>query len=163
MALVCSLQGCINDEEPQGITLKPGDSLPVFSVTLSDGTTVSNTTLIGKVGVIVFFNTGCSDCRKELPVIQQLWDELQDNPEVVIALIAREESKSEIEEYWLANNLTMPFSPQDNREIYSLFAPSVIPRVFISNPAGIITFSSGDADMPSLSDLKSAVNSALKN
>lgn len=160
--LVCSLQGCISDE-PKGTALQPGDSLPFFGVSLSDGSIVSNSSLMGKVGVIVFFNTDCLDCQKELPIIQQLWDEFKDDSQVVIAPIAREESEQHIENYWVKNNLTMPYSPQESRAVYNLFASSVIPRIFISNPEGIITFSSGDQDMPNLSDLKSAINSALNN
>lgn len=165
MLLVCTTQGCINDDEPKdGPTLTVGDHLPEFSVTLNNGEIISPQTLEGKISVIVFFNTGCGDCRQELPVIQQLWNQYKDDSEVVIALIAREETEPEIEAYWNENNLTMPFSPQENRNVYSLFAPSVIPRVYISNQELIITASYGDTDMPSLERLISDIESlrALK-
>ena len=160
--LACSLQGCLSDE-PKGTALKPGDSLPFFGVELSDGKIVSNASLVGKVGVIVFFNTDCPDCQKELPVIQKLWDELKDDFQIVIAPIAREENAQHIASYWSKNNMTMPYSPQESRAIYNLFASSAIPRIFISNPDGVITFASDDTDMPSLDDLKNAINLALNN
>ena len=154
MLISCTLQGCVNENEPEGVALTVGDSLPEFSVIMTDGTVVSKASLKGKRGVLVFFNTDCSDCRKELPIVQQLWDKYKNNPDVVIALIAREETAEHIAAYWEANGFTMPYSPQEDREVYSLFAPSVIPRIYITDTKGIITFSSGDTDMPDLKELE---------
>ena len=159
MVFVCTSQGCISDDEPQGIALSPGDSLPSFSVVCSDGATISTESLKGKKSMIVFFNTSCSDCRQELPVVQQVWETFKNDPEVVIIAISREEGPESVAKYWEENNLTIPYSAQTTREVYSLFAPSVIPRIFISNPQGVITFSSGDSDMPDYSLLVDTLNS----
>lgn len=161
MMFVCTTTGCISEDEPQGPSLIVGDSLPQFSVMMSDGQEISTSSLKGVVPVIIFFNTGCSDCQKELPVIQNLWDEYKGNSQVKIVPIAREESKKEILEYWEANNLTLPFSPQDNRDIYNLFAPSIIPRIYIANPQGVITAAYDDSNMPSLSSLISDISAVL--
>lgn len=160
MMIVCTTQGCISDNEPEGPSLKAGDSLPVFSVVMNDGSSVSTESLKGHVAVIVFFNTNCSDCRKELPVIQELWEIYKENQKVVIVPIAREESEAEIAEYWRANNLTMPYSPQDDRTIYSLFAPSVIPRIYVASPSGKITATFGDTDLPDVKTLISEIETA---
>lgn len=164
MLFVCTTQGCINDDEPKdGVTLTAGDKLPQFSVTLNNGAIVSTSSLSGKPGVIVFFNTDCGDCRRELPVIQQLWDLYMDNSEVNITLIAREESEQHILNYWNENGFTMPFSPQENRDVYSLFAPNIIPRVYVYNAEGIITAAYGDKDMPTLQDLVTDITNASTN
>ena len=55
----------------------------------------------------------------------------------------------------------MPYSPQDNRDIYSLVAPSVIPRIYIADRTGKIVMAYDDSDMPSLSALKQVINSIL--
>ena len=52
--------------------------------------------------------------------------------------IAREESAPEIAAYWQANALSIPYSPQSDRRIFSLFASSTIPRVYICSPSGIV-------------------------
>lgn len=160
MSIVCTTAGCISEDEPQGPSISVGEPLPQFSVEMNDGTVISTESLRGKVAVIVFFNTDCSDCRKELPVIQQLWNEVKDNPSVQVVPISREESATDILTYWEANSLTLPFSAQETREIYSLFAPSVIPRTYVSNPDGFITYAYDDSDMPSLKDLLSAIDSS---
>lgn len=147
------IQGCVADKEPDGASLEPGDSLPQFSLTLSTGQYVDTQTLIGKLGIIIFFNTNCRDCQKELPVINDLWERYRYKNEVIILAVSREEGEEEIKEYWEANNLTMPYSAQKNREIYSLFAKNIIPRIYISDFSGKIIFMSDDSDLPTLQSL----------
>ena len=162
MMFVCTTSGCVTDDEPKGPSLQVGEPLPQFSVTLNNGEEVSTNSLRGNIPVIVFFNTDCSDCRKELPVVQQLYDRYEAEEDVKIVLIAREESYSEIEKYWKENNLDMPFSPQESKEIYNLFAPSVIPRIYIANREGIVKATFDDSDMPSLVELVSEIE-AIRN
>ena len=160
---VCTTTGCITDEDPQGPSLSVGDSLPQFSVTMNKGEVITTESLRGKVSVIVFFNTDCSDCRKELPVIQDLWERYHEDSQVKVIAIAREESAEEIENYWRENGLTMPYSPQSNREIYNLFAPSIIPRIYIANPSSVIVANFDDSELPSLDILISEINKAKTN
>lgn len=160
--LVCTTQGCISDGDPDGPSLGAGDMLPQFSVELNNGRVVSTSTLKGKVAVIVFFNTGCPDCQKELPVIQNLWELYQNDETVEIFAIAREESATEISKYWKENNLTVPWSAQENRNIYNLFASSIIPRIYIADPSGLITASYDDSDMPDVEVLVNAIDDASK-
>ena len=160
MSLVCTTQGCISDEDPQGVALGVGDTLPEFSVTMNNGEAVTTPGLIGKVSMIVFFNTNCGDCQKELPIVQEVWQYYQGNSNIVIAPIAREEGNDEILKYWEENGLSMPYAPQENREIYSLFAPSVIPRIYIANTKGVITAAFGDKNMPDYATIVSAIEEA---
>lgn len=161
MLFVCTTQGCVTEDEPQGPSISIGEYLPEFTIEMNTGDIVSTSSLKGKVPVIVFFNTDCSDCRKELPVIQKLWEKYRDDKDVEIVPISREESKKEIEKYWIENGFTMPFSPQDNREVYNLFAPSIIPRIYIADTNGIITAAFDDSDMPSLDYLISSIQTNL--
>ena len=160
LMFVCTTTGCISDEDPQDPSLSVGEPLPHFSVTMNTGEVVSTTSLKGSVAFIVFFNTGCSDCQKELPVVQELWERYREDSQVKIVAIAREESAEEIDNYWKENGLTMPYSPQSNREIYNLFAPSIIPRIYIANPSGVIVANFDDSELPSLDILISEINKA---
>lgn len=141
-AVMCVLMsGCIKDELPEEHSLQPGDRVPEFSVTMSDGSTFRSSELQGKRGMIVFFNTECSDCRRELPKIQQAYDRVKDNPDYPdykVVCIAREEGEAEIAAYWRENGLTLPYSPQSDRAVYNLFATVSIPRVYITNPDLVI-------------------------
>ena len=155
-------RSCVNDDDPsKGEALTVGDSLPTFSVELNTGETVSSSSLKGKVAVIVLFNTSCPDCRAELPVVEELYQKYKDDSRVKIFGIAREESARSIEAYWSANGLTFPWSPQEDRKVYNLFAESVIPRLYIADPYGMITASYGDTDLPTLQSLEIIIQIAL--
>ena len=108
-----------------------GQKLPDFSVTLTSGTEINTASLTGRPAVIVLFNTGCSDCRRELPVVQQLYEKYADR--VSFVCISREEGREAVVQYWNDNHLTLPVSPQDDRQVFSLFALRSIPRVYVSD------------------------------
>ena len=92
------------------------------------------------MSLIVFFNTSCSDCRKELPVIQRFYDE---NPKYPVVCISREENEMSVSKYWESEGLTLPFSPQADRTVYNMFALTLIPRIYVidkaANVAAIFT------------------------
>lgn len=128
-ALMCFfLAGCFTEPEG-GVLLKVGDSMPRFEAVTLEGDVVSPETLRGSESVIVFFNTDCSDCRRELPVIQQQAD-IEIPLGVKYICISREEGSESVEAFWKEQGLTMPVSAQATRDIYSRFAKSGIPVSF---------------------------------
>lgn len=128
IAAVFSLAACVNDPEG-GVLLEIGDAMPWFEAVTLDGDTVTPESLAGDESVIVFFNTECSDCRRELPQIQHKAD--SEMPlGVRYICISREEGREKVERYWSENGFTMPVSPQTTRDIYSRFAKSGIPVTF---------------------------------
>ena len=163
---VLSLAGCIN-EKMEGADLKIGDMMPEFSVVMNDGTMVSDQSLRGGVSFIMFFHTTCSDCRVTLPVVQQIYDEYAQKG-VRFALISREQRKEDkgtaegVEAFWRQNNLTMPYSAQKDRHVYSKFASEAIPRVYICDKDGIIRYIFTDDPIPTYDDLMSSLESLIR-
>lgn len=147
-AVLMLAASCVKEEPQSGATLGIGDSLPHFTVTDSHGNEVSDLSLRGCWAVITFFNTECADCRRELPELQSYYDQYAPRG-VRFICIAREESQHDIEAWWSANNLTMPYAPCDDRSVYSLFARTGIPRTYISSPEGLICATTFTA-LPSL-------------
>ena len=136
--LLCA--GCITEKEEPVWSLKVGDKLPEFTVTLNNGETLTTQSLRGKESILIFFTTTCSDCRRMLPEYQRWYEELQSqNKPINFFCISREEGAASVEEYWRANGFTMPFSAQSNRTVYNLFASSGVPRVYIANSDLTIT------------------------
>lgn len=156
--LVLAVSACIRDKIPEGAELGPGDRLPEFSVILDDGSVVSTGDLSGKVSVIVFFHTGCPDCQAELPVIQRIHDEF--SPEAAVLCISREEDASDIAEYWAENGLTLPYSAQKDRTVYSLFASEGVPRVYVSSGGLIIHSIYDDSPVATYENLVSDIRAA---
>ncbi len=135
-----------------------GQMLPDFSVTLADNNEIATANLKGKPSVLVLFSTTCIDCRKELPAIQRLYDEK--NAQVNFLCISREQPENEVSDYWKANKLTLPYSPQTDRRVYSLFAKRTIPRVYISDKTGRVR--TVFVEKASYKKLRAAINESME-
>ena len=143
---MCMLAGCVVDEsgDEGGDTdlIRVGDRLPSFSVEVVDGAdhySFSSDALIGRA-VIVFFNTGCSDCQRELPVLNDYYLQHRSEPGFQMVAIAREETEESIQAFWQSHSLSIPYSPQSDRRVYNLFATATIPRVYFCSPLGFVTW-----------------------
>lgn len=144
VAIFCVVSGCINDDEPESEgevwSLQVGDRCPAFSVVTDDGEIVSTKTIKGRGAVIVFFNTSCSDCRRELPLLQQRYDRhIAGGGAEQWVCISREEDAASVAAYWKSHDLTMPYSAQADRTVYNLFANSEIPRIYVISADLVIT------------------------
>ena len=149
---------CIEEDTPKNASIiNVGDDLPEFTVCMSDGTCVSRDSLVGHNSVIVFFNTSCADCRHELPCVDSLYRAFSDSNEFRFICIARDEERESIENFWEQENLAIPYSPQQGREVYNLFANSIIPRIYICSKDGVVRFAYGDSNMPSFAQLASVL------
>lgn len=144
LLLAYALTGCVMDADEDPWSIGVGDACPEFVVELDDGTAVSTADLAGRRTMMVFFNTSCADCRRELPEIQKVADCLAADggegadagalagrgiPQVIC--VSRGEGAASVAAYWEAAGLTLPYSPQDDAAVYRLFAESEIPRVYI--------------------------------
>ena len=138
------LTGCSSDDDKAEAKTE---------VTMNDGSVVRTADLLGQPSVVVLFSVDCPDCRHELPEIQRLWnmnqaDSLIPGQRIPIVLIARKCTEEDIEPFWQFAELTMPYSPQPDRKVYSRFAPRVIPRIYVSDAQGIIRHMYVDIGMP---------------
>ena len=153
------LSSCVNDDDPsKAWSLPIGSEMPSFDITLSDGTRVTDSDYEGKVAVIVLFNTSCPDCRAELPIVQEV--STMTDSDVSYLCIARQEDNETIARFWSENSLTLPYSPQPDRHVYSLFAESVIPRVMIFNQSGKLSSSFADSPLPNAQKLLETITIA---
>ena len=152
------LTSCIKDREPAGADLKPGDILPEFSVTLDDGSTISNASLEGSVSCIMFFHTGCPDCKATIPEVQKLSESrVAVEKDIKFVCISREEGRDEIKAFWDANKITLPFSAQEDRSVYNKFATTGVPRIYISDRNCRISAVWSDDPTPQYEELEEAV------
>lgn len=157
-----------SDEVIEADSLVVGDQLPEFEVTMNDGSVVRTADLLGQPSVVVLFSVDCPDCRHELPEIQRLWnlneaDSLIPGQRIPIVLIARKCMEEDIKPFWQFAELTMPYSPQPDRRVYSLFAPRVIPRIYVSDAQGIIRHMYVDIGMPTAETLTEEIKTIHNN
>ena len=153
-----------SDEVMDADSLVVGDQLPAFEVTMNDGSVVRTADLKGQPSVVVLFSVDCPDCRHELPEVQKLWDrsrqgELTGNGKPLpIVLIARKNTVEDIEPFWKFSEFTLPYSPQPDRKVYSRFAPSRIPRIYISDASATIRVAYADTGMPTAETLAKEIS-----
>lgn len=152
---------CVTDDGEDGLAdgadLMVGDPIPHFSVTLNDGRSVDAEDLLGQVSLIVFFHTGCKDCRAELPVVQQFHDSF---PQCPLVCISRAETEESIAAYWAENSLTLPYSAQADKTVFGLFATQTIPRIYVVDAEGIIRAIFTDNPLATFGQLEDAVRMA---
>lgn len=153
--LIGVLSSCIKEKQT-GADLVVSDVVPDFTVVMSDGSEVTGAQLREGVCCIVFFTTSCPDCRQVLPHLQRLRNEYQSQG-VRFAFISREEGAESIQQYWMENGYTMPFSAQSDRRIYELFAATRVPRVYICRD-GLIKSIFTDSPTPSYEELAAAID-----
>ncbi len=176
LSVLVMASGCINDEPIDSWSLQPGVTLPSFSVTVlnPDSTDegdaaeagfqiITDRSFEGKTGYIVFFSTKCSDCRRELPLLEESYNSPVDKPvapassgsltsseprssafksdgadsfggsgSLVLICISRDDSREEVEAFWKEYGLTMPVAIDRDGEVYSKFASSGVPRLYVT-------------------------------
>ena len=106
-----------------------GDSVPAFSVTLQSGEVLSESFWREGNIVLVFFNTTCSDCRKELPLVQELMQ--THGKRYRFVAIGRAQDPEAASRFWQENGLTLPYTIDADRSIFSRFARIGIPRIYV--------------------------------
>lgn len=163
-AVALSAVSCITEEEssaPSGSRMKPGDRLPAFTAVTTTGDTCTDESFRGKTSVIVFFNTGCGDCRKELPILQRIYEKYGEDDDFKMLCISRNENAEDIESYWTENSLTLPYSPQTNNNLYNSFAYSNIPQIYISDSTCTIKAIYLDKPLAEYEDLAGWIDSLM--
>ena len=137
------MMGCSSIEDQEEVTerVNVGDRVPSFTIdVVSDGihSTFSTAQLTGET-VIVFFNTTCPDCQRDLPKLNQYYLKHKSEKGFQMVAISREEGETSVAAYWKDNGLQIPYSAQNDRHIYELFASSIIPRIYFVSAKGIVT------------------------
>ena len=161
---------CMSDSESQNETkVRIGEKVPHFLVSLTvpdssdwryeGGKTVTydSRAYEGRRQFILFFHTACSDCRRELPVVQEFYSRHKGEETISFVCIARAEAEADIAGYWGDNGLTLPFSPQADRREYDKFADSGIPRIYVTDKNGYVTSIFTDRDTLTQEMLESSI------
>lgn len=167
---VLMLTACMDKLDTQDLVkVQIGEKVPHFNVSVTlpdssdwrfeDGKVVDYDSYAnaGRRQFIMFFHTACSDCQRELPVIQEFYSRHKGENVISFVCIARAESDADIMDYWCSNGLTLPYSPQADRRIFDQFADSGIPRIYVTDSNGFVTSIFTDRDKLTLEMLESSI------
>lgn len=141
--------------------LSVGQPLPAFTVS-NNQQTIKSQDLKGKVVLINFFATWCGPCMQELPQMQQLWASHQGNKNLVILVIGREHSQSEITAFKAKRGFDLPMYPDEKRQVYSLFATQYIPRNYLIDAKGNVAYTSVGFGQDEFNKMARKVDELLK-
>lgn len=156
-----SFQGINAQEETTLVQIS--DPVPDFTFEKSPGVTRTISELKGKTVLITFFATWCGPCRKELPFIQsEIYNKYKNNPKFEVLIFGREHSWEEVSNFKAENKFSMPFYPDPERKIYSLFAGQYIPRNFLVSADGKILYSSVGFEKKDFDSLKELIEKQIK-
>ena len=144
LMLLCLLMtGCSSIEDDNEVTerVNVGDRVPLFTVdVVNDGvhSTFSTAQLTGET-VVVFFNTTCPDCQRDLPKLNQYYLKHKADEGFQMVAISRAEGEEDVAAYWKDKGLQIPYSAQNDRRIYELSTASIFPRIYFVSAQGVVT------------------------
>lgn len=126
-----------------------GDPAPDVSITMLDGSTKRLSDFRGKLVLLNFFATWCGPCCRELPHLDELWNGLKDNDDIVMLVISREEAAEVATQFLNEHGFTFPVALDPDAVAFSQFAKEGIPRTYLIGRDGEILFQTlGFADVP---------------
>lgn len=137
-----TLVSCVKDDDDKTKNyIVKGDKIPEFGPLDGSEGTISSGDFTGKRGLIVFFASYCPDCHALMPAIQEVWDELGEAPDYLIAPISRVsgyETVEKLEDWWSApkQSFTMPYFLDIDQIAYNKFGNRGIPRVYLTDTQG---------------------------
>ena len=115
LAFILLLLSCIKDEKEDVINyIEENDKLPEFTVKSATGEELHSEDLSGNTTLLVFFVTTCGDCKRELPKIDSVWNELKDQPTFRLVTISRGETAEVVNAFWKEQNFTMPINQRSS-------------------------------------------------
>ena len=122
-----------------GAPLRVGDQPYEFSLQGVDGETITLSQFIGRPILVNFWATWCGPCRLEMPEIQAVWQEYQDDGLVVLAL-DQDENAEDVRAFF--DELGLTFTPaldEGSRTASNYGLPGTLPASVFINPDGEIT------------------------
>ena len=128
---------------------------------MNDGSIIDDDILAEGISVVMFFHTSCPDCQQALPRMQQIYDEYASKG-IIFALVSREESSIDIDDYFNRKGLKLPYSAQTDRRVYEKFAQTRIPRIYMCEKGGIIRYIFTDDPVPSYDQLKTSLEEIIR-
>jgi peroxiredoxin len=134
------------DEDPEQLPMEegqhhgvyPGDRAYVFQLSDLEGNTVKLSDYRDEVVLLCFWQTTCSWCLEELPLLDRLYTAYKDGDVTVLAINVAEERDS-VRETIADNGYTFPVLFDDEADIAKKYMISYLPTNFIINRRGEIS------------------------
>ena len=128
-------------ENPDALVGKPaprrGAPAPDFTLTDLSGETHTLSDYQGRVVIINFWATWCHPCREEMPDMQEIYEEYQDDGLVILAVNANE-SQATVQAFADEYELTFPILLNSAADIVDLYDVQSFPSTYFVDADGRI-------------------------
>lgn len=140
-ARLVALLGLLSLAAAPGLAAGAEESLPEFTLATFDGGAVSRATLLGKPALIIFWNTWCPDCMRELPAIDRLSRRLAPQGVAVLAVnTALNDSERKARAYWKKQGYAFPAGFDASFEVGKAFKVLGVPTVLLADAKGVVRY-----------------------
>lgn len=122
------------------IGLNVGNRAPDFEVTTIAGETLSLSDLEGQIVLVNFWGTWCGPCIREMPDLQEVYEENADSGFTVLALATRGDTEADVIEFRDEYSLTFPLIVDEGDVVNDEYGIVNRPSTFIIDQNGVIVF-----------------------
>jgi thiol-disulfide isomerase/thioredoxin len=122
-------------------SVEVGESMPEFAIGTFNGASTSNATLKGKPLLLIFWNTWCPKCMKELPEIKRLHEAYGPKGLAVLAVnTAMNDAESKARAYWDKYGYGFPGGFDRYFETGQAFGVFAVPTVLLIDSKGVVRY-----------------------
>jgi peroxiredoxin len=124
-----------------GWSVEVGESMPDFALQTFDGSKLSRATLAGKPLLLVFWNTWCPNCMRELPGINRLAEEFGPRGLKVLAInTGINDGEGKARAFWKKHGYGFPTGYDHVFEIGQAFGVRGVPTIFLIDNKGVVRY-----------------------
>lgn len=129
------------------IPVKHIKKAPDFTVEDIYGKEVKLYSFKGKVILLIFWATWCGPCKKEMPSMEALYQQLKHQDFILLGISVDYEKKETVKEFIEKNGFSFPILLDPKLRVYYLYEIGVIPTaILIDKQGGIIGKAVGPKD-----------------
>ena len=116
-----------------------GFQAPDFELNTLNGEQVLLSDLRGKAILLNFWATWCPPCRSEMPAMQHVYMDYEQDGFVILAVNnLRQDRRENVESFILEENLTFPVLLDNSGSVSTRYQVNSMPTSFFIDPEGII-------------------------
>jgi len=124
-----------------GNSIEVGEQIPEFSIHTFDGQRVDRAALGGKPALLVFWNTWCDNCRRELPEINRKASVYGPEGLVILAInTSINDSEKAARDYWKEQQFVFPSAFDNDFELGQSFGVRGVPSIYLVDAKGIVLY-----------------------
>jgi len=121
--------------------IEVGEPLPDFALRTFEGGTASRETLEGKPLLVIFWNTWCPNCLRELPEIARQSERLGPRGLRVLAVnTAMNDTEPKARAYWNKYGYAFPSGFDHDFDVGQAFGVFGVPTVFLVDSKGVVRY-----------------------